>query len=296
MLDKSPKGKRRILTATLLLTLLISALTATLLINDATASSPPVPEPRRIYVSVKSPISKVYDTTEIPLQFHAAVQLPYLMTSYSVNYELLSVRYWLDAQLVGQQNGEDLPKTYSVALTGLSDGEHSVKVWMKVYAFSEYFSGYSDTVSFTVKTQPPSIRVLTSQETFEASDVPLNFTVNEPASWVGYSLDGNNAVTVTNDVESTEWFGRDNYRLVLNGLPAGAHSLTVYAEDTVGNRGASETFSFTVTPQTPSETEQTQPETEQTEHSPTALAAVGISTAVVAVSIGLLVYFKKRKR
>jgi hypothetical protein len=236
----------------------------------------------------------VYNATTIPLQFYVYAPKGWRTDQIFV----LSVQYWLDGKLVGQHVGEDLPKTYSVALTltGLSDGEHNVKVWIKAHylrhgsrlPFDDYLSG-SATVSFRVEICPPSIRVLTSQETFEASDVPLNFTVNEPVSWIGYSLDGSNVIMATDDVASTEWFGVDKYWLVLSGLHAGVHSLTVYAEDGAGNRGASEPFSFTVTQETPSEVEQ-----DSTPFS-TAFAAVGVLTAVVAVSSGLMFYFKKRK-
>ena len=284
MHDKKPSSKRRILTATLLLTLMISVLTLTLFINDVTSQQPPPNlEQRRGYVSVFSPKSKVYGTTEIPLQVHAIVKTP-MFNTYTSFDKLLSVQYWLDGQLVGQQDGEDLPIIYSVVLTGLSDGEHSVIVWMKGYVYYQYMSVYSDTVYFTVDTSPPSIRFLTSQETFEASDLPVNFTVNETASWVGYSIDGNNAVT------ATEWLGVDNYRLVLNGLPAGAHTLTVYAEDAAGNRGASEPFSFTVTQQTSSETEHTEP-------FPTSqLVASSIVASAAVISFGLIAYFLRRSR
>jgi hypothetical protein len=194
----------------------------------------------------------------------------------------------------------------SVSLEGLSNGGHTLEVTATAYAhFQGKLEGYSSqqgssgVIHFQADIPPPSIRVLTSQETFEAysstADVPLNFTVNEPVSWIGYCIDGKNAVTATDQVVSAEWLGVDKYQLVLIGIPAGTHNLIVYAEDAGGNRGASEPFSFTVTQQTQSETEQTQPETEQTESFPTALAAVGLSTAVIAVSSGLMVYFKKRK-
>jgi hypothetical protein len=59
------------------------------------------------------------------------------------------------------------------------------------------------------------------------------------------------------------------------------HNVTVYARDEFENTGASEIITFTV---------------EESGPFPTALvaAASGASTAVIVV--GLLVYFKKRKR
>jgi hypothetical protein len=302
MLYKSPSNKRKILTATLLLTLLISALTATLLINNATASVPTELDTRELRVSVMSPISdKAYGATEIPLQFYAAVRAPWRRAGsytyeYHGNYEPLAVRYWLDGKLMGEYSGEDLSKAYSVVLTGLSDGEHSVRVWMTVFAiFMGEPSGYSNTVYFTVDTSAPSISVITSQETFETSgssaDVPLNFTVNKSVSWIGYSLDGKNVVTVTDDVASTEWFGRDNYQLVLRGLNASTHTLTVYAEDTAGNRGESKLYTFTITQETPPQTKQTEPSS-----TTTTAAASAIIASATAIALGLAAYSLKRKR
>ena len=65
----------------------------------------------------------------------------------------------------------------------------------------------------------------------------------------------------------------------LVGLSNGLHTLTVYANDTVGNVGTSETISFTVDVPFPTAL---------------VISASGVSLAVVAA--GLLVYFKKRKR
>ena len=290
----------------LILTLLISALIATLLIGNATANPimPPVSNPlEKITIKVQSPVKgKMYTATEIPLQFY--FEIPgggYRSKDFSV----LSVRYWLDGKLMGEYTGEDLPKAYSAALTGLSDREHSVQVSMSVhyywasnlgYIFNQDLSG-SETTSFTVDTLPPSISVV-SQKTFEAEsspvDVPLNFTVDKPASWIGFSLDGNNVVTATHQVASTEWFGRDNCQLVLRGVSVGGHSLTVYAEDTVGNRGGSAPFSFTVTQETLSGSGQVQPEAEQTEPFPTTLVAVALIVSV-AIVFGLVAYFLRRK-
>ena len=64
----------------------------------------------------------------------------------------------------------------------------------------------------------------------------------------------------------------------------GFHSITVYANDTFGDMGASETITFTIAIPEPTPF-------------PTApVAAVSGASAVVVVGAGLLVYFKKRKR
>ncbi len=82
---------------------------------------------------------------------------------------------------------------------------------------------------------PPDICVSSPENmTYITDSVSLNFTVNEATSWMGYSLDGQNNVTIT---ENT---------LNLTELSKGSHSLTVYANDTSGDMGKSETIYFTI--------------------------------------------------
>ena len=114
---------------------------------------------------------------------------------------------------------------------------------------------------------PPSISVLSPQNMiFSTTDVSINFIVNLPTSWMGYSLDGQDNVTIAGNT-------------TIAGLSNGLHTLTVYANDTAGNVGASETMLFTVDVPFPTAL---------------VIAASGVSLAVVAA--GVLVYWKKRKR
>jgi predicted phage tail protein len=107
--------------------------------------------------------------------------------------------------------------------------------------------------------------------TFETSDVPLNFTVNQVASKIAYCLDGQENLTISGNT-------------TLTGLPNGEHNITVYATDETGNTGASETIIFNVAkPEPPSPF-------------PTTLVATASGASVAVVGLGLLVYFKKRKR
>ena len=67
--------------------------------------------------------------------------------------------------------------------------------------------------------------------------------------------------------------------ITLAGLFSGSHNITVYANDTYSNMGKSETVSFTITEPFPLV--------------PVVVASVAV---IVMVSVGLLVYFKTRKR
>jgi hypothetical protein len=123
---------------------------------------------------------------------------------------------------------------------------------------------------FGYGTVPPAIAVVSPEnKTYVASNVSLAFTLNKPAVWMGYSLDGQETVTVT---ENT----------TLNALSNGLHNITVYAKDEFENTGASETISFSVDVPEPSEP------------FPTTLVIAPIASVAV-VGVGLLVYFKKCK-
>ena len=119
---------------------------------------------------------------------------------------------------------------------------------------------------------PPEIKVVSPvNQTYSNSSVPLVFSVdvisaNKTVSWMGYSLDGQQNVTIT---------GNGTITNMTNGL----HNITVYANDTFENMGAS-TITFTVAKTNPFPT--------------TTVAAVSVVVAVVVVA-GLLVYHKKHK-
>ena len=83
---------------------------------------------------------------------------------------------------------------------------------------------------------PPTITVLLPENGTWClgNDVALNFTIDEPVSWIGYSLDGTANVTITGNV-------------TLMSLSYGPHNVIVYANDTSGNMGSSITVHFTVT-------------------------------------------------
>jgi hypothetical protein len=166
-------------------------------------------------------------------------------------------------------------KTYqfSTALDDLSEGQHNLTVHHRF----EYYSWFLEenevifvsnpTIIFYIDTVAPTITNLSVNVT-GTTDRLLNFTVDEEANWVGYSLDNQENVTVNGDA-------------ILEDLTAGSHKVTVYAEDAAGNEGTSETLYFTV---------------EEPEPTPSPVPLVLASTgAISAVGVVLLFYFKKRK-
>ena len=81
---------------------------------------------------------------------------------------------------------------------------------------------------------PPEVSILSPlNQTYYNSSVDLVFTQDKPVNWTSYSLDGELNVTVAGNT-------------TLTGLIDGSHSLVIYANDTVGNMGASLTVIFTI--------------------------------------------------
>ena len=116
--------------------------------------------------------------------------------------------------------------------------------------------------------EPPKISVLSPiAQMYNKTSVPLLFNVDKAVSWAGYSLDGKPNITLT---ENT----------TLTGLSSGLHNVTVCANDTFGNIGASETTTFTIAETYPF----------------VIVAAVSATIVLVVVAAGLLVYRKKHKR
>ena len=124
----------------------------------------------------------------------------------------------------------------------------------------------SASLHFTIDTTAPAISDLSVENaTYKTSDIPLSFNVNENVTQTSYCLDNQGNVTFIGNT-------------TLTGLTEGMHSLVVYAKDTAGNIGASETIDFSVDVPFP-----------------TTLVITVSGASLVVVAVGVLVYFKKRK-
>jgi hypothetical protein len=131
----------------------------------------------------------------------------------------------------------------------------------KPYATNEQYT------PFGYGTIPPTVAVGSPEnKTYTSKDVSLTFTLNKPAVWMGYTLDGEEPVTISGNTTIT-W------------LKSGLHNITVYAKDEFENTGTSETITFSTE-----------------DPFPTTLVAIASGASVAIIGIGLLVYFKKRKR
>ncbi len=164
-------------------------------------------------VRILSPENKTYASKNVQLVL-------------SVNRETNWIGYSLDGQANVAVSGDTM-------LSELAEGAHSIKVSVND-TFGNIAS--SDTIHFSVDTSPPKILVLSPEsKTYGGTDVKLIFTVDEPASWIGYSLNGQDNVTITGNV-------------TLAVLSEGSHSLIVYATDLVENTGVSKPIYFSIAP------------------------------------------------
>jgi hypothetical protein len=125
-------------------------------------------------------------------------------------------------------------------------------------------TGFVTKISSEPDLHPPVVTVLSPQsKSYETNEVPLVFTVNKPVSWIGYSLNGQNEVTITGNT-------------TLSGLAIGTHNVTVYAQDLEGIVGTSETIQFTIVSRFPTE-----------------LVIISIATATLG-GLVFLVYMKRK--
>ena len=164
-------------------------------------------------ICIVSPTNGVYNTSDITLDFTLGETCP-------------QIKYSLD----GQRNVVIDRKT---TITGLADGAHNLAI------FASDLAGNTRSVvtCFSVAVLP-IILIISVENDFSseneylgAVDVMLNFTINEPTSWIGYSLDGQGNYTIGGNTT----IGALTYR---------PHNITVYASDVNGNIGASKTVAF----------------------------------------------------
>jgi hypothetical protein len=296
MLSRMAGNKKTLVVVAFVLTLLLSTATASQLVRSGKGelcaivgtanpdgyTKPPV-------VSVSSPSNgTAYQVNNVILSFNVTVG----ESNTSLSRYIHRVYYeadWqpntnvIDGPLILNEydlsGGVSPPMFYTLSLTGVPEGKHNITVYAVekgAYLSSrdetfllmwEFSIAGSSAVFFTVDTTPPRISILMPLNiTYETTGVPLNFMVNEPASWMGYSLDEQENVTVTGNTTLPE-------------LLVGQHTLMFYANDAAGNPADAKTVTFSVV-----------------EPFLTVPVAVASGASIAAVAIGLLVYFKKRKR
>jgi len=232
----------------------------------------PIPGTIPAKITILSPKNNTtYSGGDLNITIHVAEP----KTPYPTVLGRMWIRYFLDGNQVDGQyfihpasevdNGTILHDT--------NDGKHKLVVEAECFVETGNMTVFSirssSTVFFSVVdvTAPVISDLSIENKTYSQNDLSLYCEVDESTSWKGYSLDG--LVNVT--------FVAGNY---FSNLASGSHTLTVYANDTSGNMGCSETIYFTIE-----------------EPFPAILAIVTsiLVVVVLAVGIGLLVYLIKRK-
>jgi influenza virus NS1A-binding protein len=145
--------------------------------------------------------------------------------NFTVNRGTEWMGYSLDNQANVTINGE-------VGFLNLSQGAHNILL----YANDSFGNmGSSNRVFFSVDTIPPNIVIMLPQnQSYGSTDIQLTFNVNKTVTWLAYSLDGQQNVTIIGNV-------------TLPAVSNGSHRLTVYATDEIGNTG-SKTVYFNISP------------------------------------------------
>ena len=280
-----PVKKKKLLKATFILVLLLSAAAGACFINLADAQPyihggvvPPKPDEIPPSVSVFYPENKTsYNTNNITLAFNVSMTAKgeYISeVTYNADW-LQNARYVY--RNYPYPNDFNTSKDFSLNLTEIPEGSHSIIITAtELGGFTEstgagvptaywYFISGHSSVFFTIDLTPTSISILSLEnKIYNKRDIPLNLTVNEPISQIAYSLNGQKNVSIAGNT-------------TLADLADGEHSITVYAWDLAGNIGASETVFFSVKVPFPT----------------TWLIAAVVVVAVFGT--GVLVYLGKRK-
>jgi hypothetical protein len=198
---------------------------------------------------------------------------------------------------VSERTAYVLPEAYGYGFRGPSDhiwglweaddDERTLNITISVASLLDYYGeqldiiyddglesgnnyGYNQLVYWdSYSPPPPKISILSPEnKTYAENNVSLAFKLSKPVTWIGYSLDNQSQVTIT---ENT----------TLTNLPAGPHNITVYAKDEFEAIGASETIHFNIDPPKPF---------------PIMVVAIATTTSAALVAAGLLFYLRKRKR
>jgi hypothetical protein len=153
---------------------------------------------------------------------------------------------------------------YYSSLSGLSEGYHTVMI--RVLSPPDYDISYlavngsnpldhfyfENSVLYGIDITNPSIGNISIKDTINfKNDLELNCTIDEPFSWIAYCLDNQANVTILTNPQYDYAFDKTSNGTIqvstnLTNITEGSHSLTIYAKDTAGNTGISQTVTFTV--------------------------------------------------
>jgi hypothetical protein len=275
--------KRKALALTFIVTILVLSCSMVIVMHTACfVQANLMNEPQKISVILLSPENKSYAPDNLHLTFRVSHWYNANIDTWLTLDNQAPIRLYLSNYQGSVGEGE-----YDSSITGLKDGSHVIKI--RASSGEDYNEGQ---VFFTIDSTSPTISNISVENmTYAKADLTLNCTINERTSWIAYSLDNQANVTIKGYIitERPSWmtYGLDDRinvtmqgNTTLTDLAEGSHSLIIYANDTAGNIGSSETIYFSVEVPAPF---------------PTRLVVASVITVAV-IGISLLIYFKKRNR
>mgnify|MGYP005850879101 CR=1 FL=1 len=226
-------------------------------------------------------------------------QTTYRSNTVSLNFTSYKPLTWAGYSLDRQMVVDCLDKA---DITNLSNGTHSLRIYGTDGSGNNYAS---QSIVFSINDKSPPVVTLDIEAIINdrknvhydfgnMSYWRLFFHVNEPTSWMGYSMDGGAKATIEGNKSI--------------GLSYGTHTIIVYAEDFCGNIGASTPYTFTLTQEetrpahTPPNPSPNSPST-STNPFDAAPSNQTLSTAIIIVAgvmlapaLIVLFYFRKKSR
>jgi hypothetical protein len=215
-------------------------------------------------------------------------------------YNLPDAAHWNDTQFSwsGYLNITNIPAGPQSIFVTVVEGGFDIGLGANgSQAVSPFTVTSTAAVNFIVD-NPPTISWFEPQNSSYSgqNSVPLHFTIDKTASWIGYRLDNNAVFTLPGNI-------------TLLGLADGAHSLVVYANDSYGSMGQSDTFFFNIALSTPTPSLTIEPTVEPVlEHTltpapiiivdPIPLPLLQILFAIIVLTVSaaiMIVYFRRRK-
>jgi hypothetical protein len=261
---------------------LIAALTISLILFSVTASVAEVEGqgPAWYELGFNVPPSITVESPNSTVAYKNLMPLNLSLDYYSLRNTIYSIDFSGLIYIIDNQTSSNLQsQNITIDVSKLSEGQHQINIIAKFFWWSadnvgDYFYPF-EPIGFTVYNKPPTIKLMGYETNYNTTSFPLNFTIDRPTSWMGYSLDNKENATLLG-----------NY--TLKGLTDGSHSIVVFANDTVGNIGKSNTVFFTVNTQ-PSPASSLSPLSSVPE-----FPAWIILPALLAIATLVVVAFKKK--
>lgn len=197
-------------------------------------NGPPFP-----WIRINSPTTQdIYNSTVVPLDLYLfANEWVLNRSSGKSEYETL---LWLNYTLDGVEHSLTDFRVLECSIPFTTDASASIvnlysgNQPLVVYGQTTYGSNVSTSLVFCVHAPPLIDNVTVENQTYAKIARPMLFHVNEAASWIGMSLDGEGNLTIYGNC-------------TLTGLSEGNHTMTIFCNDTFGNMVKSDTIFFTIT-------------------------------------------------